>query len=43
MSQKTRILIVVGALALVAVVLAVYGLVAQRQAASAPASTPQRA
>ena len=41
MSQKTRILIVVGALVLVAIVLTVYGLVAQRQTASAPASTPQ--
>ena len=41
MSQKTRILIVVGALVLVAIVLAAYGLVAQRQTASVPASTPQ--
>ncbi len=41
MPQKTRILIVVGALVLVAVVLAVYGLMAQRQTASAPPSTPQ--
>ena len=41
MSQKTRILIVVGALVLIAVVLAVYGYLAQQQTASAPPSTPQ--
>ena len=41
MSQKTKSLIVIGALALIAVVLAVYGFVAQRQTASAPPSTPQ--
>jgi hypothetical protein len=41
MSQKTRVLIVAGALALIAVVLAVYGLVAQRQTTNAPTSTPQ--
>lgn len=41
MPQKSRILIVVGALALVAVVLAVYGILAQRSTTSAPASTPQ--
>jgi hypothetical protein len=41
MSQKTKILVVVGVLALVAVILAVYGLAAQRQAAQAPSATPQ--
>ena len=41
MSQKTRILIVVGALALIAVILAVAGFASQRQTAQAPAATPQ--
>ncbi len=43
MSQKARVFIVVGALLLVAVLLAVYGLVqsGQGQAARAPAATPQ--
>ena len=41
MSQKTRILIVVGALPLIAVILAVAGLASQRQTAQAPAATPQ--
>ena len=42
MPQKTRILIVVGALVLIAVILAVAGFVSQKQTAVlAPASTPQ--
>ena len=41
MSQKMRILIVVGVLALVGVVLAAYGILAQRSTTSAPATTPQ--
>ena len=41
MSQKTKIWIVVGGLVLVAVLLAVYGLASQRQAAQAPSATPQ--
>ena len=41
MSQKTKILVVVGVLVLVAAILAVYGLAAQRQAAQAPSATPQ--
>jgi len=42
MSQKTRILIVVGALVLIAVILAVAGFVSQKQTAvPAPATTPQ--
>jgi len=41
MSQKTRILIVVGALVLVAIVLAVYGFATQKQTAQAPSATPQ--
>lgn len=41
MSQKTRMLIVIAGLALVAVVLAGIGLVSQTQTAQAPATTPQ--
>jgi len=44
MSQKTRILIVVGALALIAILLTVVGFVSQRQTAQAPlapVATPQ--
>jgi len=41
MSQRTRILIVVGALALIAVIFAVIGFAAQTQTAQAPATTPQ--
>ena len=41
MSQKTRILIVVGALVLVAIVLAIYGFATQKQTAQAPSATPQ--
>ena len=41
MSQKTRILIVVGALVLIAVILTVAGFASQRQTAQAPAATPQ--
>jgi len=41
MSQKTRVWIVVGALLLVAVILAVYGFATQRQTAQAPLATPQ--
>ena len=41
MSQKTRILIVLGALLLVGAVLAIYSLAAQQQTVRAPASTPQ--
>ena len=41
MSQKIRILIVVGALVLVAIVLAIYGFATQKQTAQAPSATPQ--
>jgi hypothetical protein len=41
MSQKTRILIVVGALVLVAIALAIYGFSTQKQTAQAPSATPQ--
>jgi hypothetical protein len=41
MSQKTRILIVAGALVVLAIILAVVGFVSQSQTAQAPASTPQ--
>ena len=41
MSQKTRILIVIGALVLVAIVLAIYGFATQGQTAQAPSATPQ--
>lgn len=41
MSQRTRILMVVGVLALLAIVFAVYGFAGQQRAASVPASTPQ--
>jgi hypothetical protein len=41
MSQKIRVLIVVGALLLVAVILAIVGFTLQRQAAQAPMATPQ--
>jgi len=44
MSQKTRILIVVGALVLVAIALAIYGFATQKQTAQAPlalVATPQ--
>jgi hypothetical protein len=41
MSQKTRILIVVGALLLIAAILTVYGFATQRQTAQAPVATPQ--
>ena len=41
MSQKTRILIVLGALLLVGAALAIYSLAAQQQTVRAPASTPQ--
>jgi hypothetical protein len=41
MSQRTRILIVVGALVILAVILAVVGFASQSQTAQAPAATPQ--
>jgi hypothetical protein len=41
MSQKFRILIVVGVLVLIAVVLAVVGSISQSQVAQVPATTPQ--
>ena len=41
MSQKTRILIVVGALVILAIILAVVGFASQSQTAQAPAATPQ--
>jgi len=41
MSQRTRILIVVGALAILAIILAVVGFASQSQTAQAPAATPQ--
>ncbi len=41
MSQRTRILIVIGALILIAVILGVLGAVLQGQTAQAPATTPQ--
>ena len=41
MSQKTRILIVVGALVLVAIALAIYGFATQKQTTQTPSATPQ--
>jgi hypothetical protein len=41
MSQKTRMLIVISALVLIAVVLAAVGFLSQAQTAQAPATTPQ--